>query len=549
MEHRRYRAAVMSRDLLILTAVALLVRILVALVTEPAPWTDSAYYLVSGRQIAGGDGLTVPFIWSFLETGGRLPADPVLPIPSHAHWMPMTAFAAALGMLAGGMTDLAARTPFLLLSTAMTPAAYVFAWSTWQSRFASVAAGVMVIFAGPLLLFGSIVESYAIFGLAGAGALHAAMRSVAEPDRRIRWLVISGVLIGVATLARIEGVLLAVAPATAWLIGMRWTRWGVEGRRTGWLAGFAAAGGFLVVTAPWAARNFATFGSALPSTGGHTLWIKAYNEQFSITADTSLEAYLAQGTLTILGQKLDAWLTIGGYTLALLAGVLGIFFVAGLWIHRRRPDVAPFLVYWLVMFAVMGGVFTFHAPHGLFYHHASAWIPLAAPLAVMSVPPVATAASRWWRFLGRPSTHRFLVITGVVVAIPFSVLASAIMLAEWNAHLRGVQTAAAFLASRPDHERVLYRDAPLLAAASGHQVIGMPYDPSSVIDEVARAYDVTWFVAQRQVREPRIEPQGLWEGGRTTDVHGDRFYWLAEDPTYADDAIRIYRVRGGNDAR
>jgi hypothetical protein len=405
----------------------------------------------------------------------------------------------------------------------------------------------MVIFAGPLLLFGSIVESYALFGLAGAGSLHAAMRSVADPQRRTRWLVLSGVLVGVATLARIEGVLLAVAPAVAWLIGMRWTGWAVEGGRPGWATGFAAAGGFLLVTGPWAARNFVTFGSALPSTGGHTLWIKAYNEQFSITADTSLGAFLAQGPLAILGQKLDSWLAIGGYTLALLAGVLGLFFVAGLWTQRRRPDVAPFLVYWLVMFVVMGGVFTFHAPHGLFYHHASAWIPLAAPLAVMSVPPVATAASRWWPFLGRPATHRFLLTTALIVAIPFSVVASAMMLTEWNAHLRGVQAATAFLASRPDHERVLYRDAPLLTAASGHEVIGMPYDPSSVIEEVAQAYEATWFVAHRQISEPRIEPQGLWEGGGTTDSHGDRIDWLAKDPTYADDDIRIYRVLEGGD--
>lgn len=532
----------MRRDLLILTCVALVVRTAVALVTEPAPWTDAAYYLVSGRQIASGEGLTVPFLWSFLETGGRLPADPTLPIASHAHWMPMTAIVAAIGMLVGGVNDVAARTPFLLLSTVFTPVAYAFAWTTWRSRDAAIAAGVMVIFAGPLLLFGSIVESYAVFGLAGSGALHAAMRSVADHHRRTRWLVLSGALVGVATLARIEGVLLAVAPATAWLIGMRWSRWAVRGPRPGWGAGFAAAGGFVIVTAPWAIRNLLTFGSVLPSTGGHTLWIKSYNEQFSVTADTSLDAFLAQGALTILGQKLDAWLTIGGYALALLAGVLGIFFVAGQWIHRGRSDVAPFLVYWLVMFAVMGGVFTFHAPHGLFYHHASAWIALAAPLAVRSVPPAATAASRWWRFLARPATHRFLVSTGLIVAIPFSVLASALMLAEWNAHLRGVQTAAAFLDSRPDDERVLYRDAPLLAAASGHQVIGVPYDPSSVIEELAHVYDVTWFVAHRQTQGQRIEPQGFWDGGGTADAHGDRIGWLAEEPTYADDDIRIYRV-------
>lgn len=532
----------MRRDLFVLTVAALVTRVLVAIVVDAAPWTDSAYYLMSGRQIATGEGLTVPFVWSILETGGRLQTDPMLPIPSHAHWMPLTAVVAAAGMAIGGSSELAARVPFILLSTAMTPVAYWFAWQTWRSRSAAITAGLLVIFSGPLLLFGSIVENYAVFGLAGAGALHAAIRSVADPAHRRLWLIGSGFLVGVATLARIEGVLLSLAAATAWLIGMGWTPWRVEGSRPGWLAGFASAAAFAFVLAPWALRNFATFGAALPSTGGHTLWIKSYNEQFSITADTSLGAYLAQGPLTIIGQKLSAWLTIGGYAIALLAGVFGALFLAGLWIHRRRADLAPFIVYWVVMFAIMGGLFTFHAPHGLFYHHASAWLPIAAPLAAMTIPPLATAASRWWRFLGRPATHRFLLVVTLLASVLFSVVASALLLAEWRANLAAVDRVATFLQSRPDDERVMFRDAPLLASATEHEIIGSTFDPYPVIRDVAEAYDVRWFVAQRQTRGPPVEPQGLWEGGSAVDDQGNRADWLANEPAYGDDVVRIYEV-------
>ncbi|MGH2382711.1 MAG: ArnT family glycosyltransferase, partial [Candidatus Limnocylindria bacterium] len=514
----------------------------VALVVDAAPWTDSAYYFVSGRQMATGQGMTVPLVWSVLETGGRLPADPTLPIPSHAHWMPLTAFVAAAGMAIGGQSELASRVPFILLATAMTPVAYWFAWQTWRSRSAAIASGLLVIFSGPLLLFGSIVENYAVFGLAGAGALHAAMRSVADPLHRRRWLIGSGLLVGVATLARIEGVLLSLATATAWLIGMGWAPWRVDGPRPGWLTGFASAGAFALVLVPWALRNVATFGTALPSTGGHTLWIKSYNEQFSITADTSLGAYLAQGPLTIVGQKLSAWVTIGGYAIALLAGVFGALFLAGLWIHRRRADLAPFIVYWLLMFAVMCGLFTFHAPHGLFYHHASAWLPIAAPLAAMTIAPLAMAASRWWRFLARPATHRFLLVTTLIASMLFSVVASAMLLGEWRTNLAAVDRVATFLESRPDDERVMFRDAPLLATATEHQVIGSTFDPFPVIGDVAEAYGVRWFVAQRQARGPAVEPQGLWEGGAAVDDEGNRADWLAIEPAYEDDLVRIYEV-------
>jgi 4-amino-4-deoxy-L-arabinose transferase-like glycosyltransferase len=535
--------ASLKRDLLWLTAGALVVRLLVATIVDGAPWTDSAYYFASGQRIATGHGLTVPFIWSFLDTGGRLPMHPTLPIPSHAHWMPLTAFLASLGMLLLGPTELGARLPMIILSTALTPLTYLFALSIWRSRPAAVVGAILVVFAGPLLLFGSIVESYALFGLAGSAALFSAMRSVADDLHRRRWLLFSGAMVGLATLTRIDGVLLAVAPASAWLISMGWSPWPGRGPRAGWATGIGSAAAFALVVSPWAARNLATFGSILPSTGGSTLWIKSYNEQFSITADTSLQAYLAQGPGPIIGSKVVAGLTIGGYTVALMAGVFGILFVAALWIHRRRADVAPFTIYWLAMFVLMGGVFTFHAPHGLFYHHAAAWLPIAAPMAATVVGPVASGASRWWRFLGRPATHRFLLIASVVAAIAFSIAASALLLGEWRTNLAAADSVAVFLKEHAaPQDRVMFRDAPLLYVATGHEVVAPTFDPYPVVGQVARAYQTRWFVVQLQARGPLVEPQGLWEGGNAVDAQGHRADWLARVPAYDDGRVRVYEV-------
>jgi 4-amino-4-deoxy-L-arabinose transferase-like glycosyltransferase len=535
--------ASLKRDLLWLTAGALAVRVLVAVVVDGAPWTDSAYYFASGQRIATGHGLTVPFVWSFLDTGGRLPTHPTLPIPSHAHWMPLTAFVASLGMWLLGPTELAARVPMIILSTALTPLTYLLALSLWHSRPAAIAGAILIVFAGPLLLFGSIVESYAVFGLAGSVALYGAMRSVADDLHRRRWLILSGAMVGVATLTRIDGALLAVAPASAWLITMGWGGWRSRGPRPGWATGIGSAAAFGLVVSPWAARNLATFGSILPSTGGSTLWIKSYNEQFSITADTSLAAYLAQGAGPIVSSKVGTWLIITGYSIALLAGIFGILFVAALWIQRRRADVAPFTVYWLAMFVVMGGVFTFHAPHGLFYHHAAAWLPIAAPMAATAISPVAMGASRWWRFLGRPATQRFLLVASLVAAVAFSMAASALLLGEWRTNLAAADAVAAFLHERgTPGDRVMFRDAPLLYVATGHEVVAPTYDPYPVVGRVAHAYQIRWFVAQLQARGPLVEPQGLWKGGNAVDAEGHRADWLARVPVYDDGRVRVYEV-------
>ncbi len=69
-----------------LFVIALVVRALTAsLFPEPA-YPDSYYYVNVARELASGGGFQVDFIWNFVEVGGRLPAEGVLPIPSNAHW-------------------------------------------------------------------------------------------------------------------------------------------------------------------------------------------------------------------------------------------------------------------------------------------------------------------------------------------------------------------------------------------------------------------------------------------------------------------------------
>jgi hypothetical protein len=62
--------------------------VLVAVFPDPA-YVDSAYYVDVAQQVAAGHGFNVDFIWIFPEVGGGIPANPVLPIPSNAHWMPL----------------------------------------------------------------------------------------------------------------------------------------------------------------------------------------------------------------------------------------------------------------------------------------------------------------------------------------------------------------------------------------------------------------------------------------------------------------------------
>lgn len=526
------------RDLLVLFGLALAARVVAALLVGYAPYTDPAYYSLVAERLGAGHGFTVPVVWSFLEVGGRLPSDPMLPVPSNGHWMPLTPIVAApfVALLGPSIGDWrAAQVPMVLVSASLVPFTYLVGGELWRSRSVALAAAVLALLAGPLLVMYPLVDNFAVFGACGAASIWCATRAVTA-TRPGWWLVGAGLAAGLGTLARVDGLLLTAAPAAAWLA--RSDRRSMS-TRLGW--GAASAGAFAIVLAPWLLRNLATFGAALPS-AGHALWITTYNELFSISADPTLASYLAWGPLNIVGSKLTTWGELVGRTAVLLGGFFILPFAYGLWHERRRPELAPFLAYFAVMFVVMGAVFTFHAPKGAFYHSAPAWLPWAFPLAVASVAPAATAASRAWPFLRRPQTHRFLTFAGLAGALALSLAGSTILLGQWSAAHARLERAAAFLrdAAAPN-DRVMAYDPAALYALTGNPGVAPPFDPFETIGQVVDAYGARWVVVTLAPGETR-DPLGLWDGASAVDSAGGHPDFLPSEPAFEAPGVRVFEV-------
>ena len=525
-------------DLLVLTALALVARIVAAAITGYAPYTDPAYYTLVARELATGNGFHVPVIWSFLEVGSHLPDPAVLPVASNGHWMPLTSIVASWFMDLLGPTWRAGQVPMVVLSTLLVPLTYWIGWELWQRRWIALVAGVLAIFAGPLLVYYPTVENFAVFGVLGALSLYASVRAVTA-SRPGPWLVASGLLAGLATLARVDGILLTVAPAIAWLELRGWRSVRL------WRWGTASGLAFMLVLAPWLSRDIATYGAPFPSAGGHTLWITSYNEQFSIGHPVDLAGYLAWGWGNIIGSKLDSWFQILGRTAVLLGGTFFLTFLPGLWIHRKRPELLPFIGYWVVMVLVMGLVFTFHAPHGAFYHSAPAWLPFALPMAVASLPPVATWIGRAWPFLRRPQTHRFLAVVATAGAVVLSVVGSAVIYGQWDrSHTLDVAAARFFEEQGATNDVVMYADPATLALLSGNPGVAPPFDPYPVVEQVVNAYHVQWVVVQLAPGEA-TDALNFWPGAAGVDSEGNHATFLATKPSFEiRDGIRIYRVVG-----
>jgi 4-amino-4-deoxy-L-arabinose transferase-like glycosyltransferase len=529
----------MRRDLLILFLLALITRMVAALLIDYPPYGDPAYYQMIGEQLAAGHGFTAPVLWSFLEVGGGLPSHPVLPVPSNGHWMPLTSILAAGSIAALGdllPTYRAAQLPMILLGAALVPFTYYLSVDLWGSRFNAWIAALLVLAAGPLLVMAPLVDAFAVFGAAGAATIWCSIRAVrgSQPGP---WVVAAGACVGIATLARVDGLLLAAAPAMAWAIRRDWSH-----QLAGLAWGAASLVAALALLGPWLARDVAVFGSPFPSAGGHTLWITSYNQQFSIAQDPSAAQYLAWGAGNIIGSKLGAWGELVGLTAVLLGGIFVLPFAFGIWRERRSKELRPFLAYFVLMFLVMGAVFTFHAPKGAFYHSSLAWLPFAAGLAVGNLGPAANAAGRGWRFLRRPATHRFLAVAGLLGAFALSAAGSAVLIGQWSdAHARLRQAARFLSASAPRSAVVLAYDPAALYDMSGNPGVAPPFDLFPVIGKVVRAYHVSWVVITLPPGETR-DPLGLWDGAAATDSAGNHPDFLSGAPAFQGQRVRVYEV-------
>jgi 4-amino-4-deoxy-L-arabinose transferase-like glycosyltransferase len=529
---------VSRRELLLLFGVALVVRAAAGILITYPPYLDPAYYELVARQLVSGDGFTTPALWSFLEVGGRLPSDPVLPAASNGHWMPLTSVVAGASMAVFGPSHLAAELPSILLGAALVPLTAWLGFELWRSRRVAWVSGLLALFAGPMLVLVPLVDSFALFGLGGCLALVGATRAVTSARGGV-WLLMAGAGIGLATLARIDGMVLALAPATAWLVRRGVGPWRGELPPLSWAGAVMCAGAALLVVAPWLVRQQLVFGTPFPSAGGHTLWISSYNEQFSIGHPIDLGTYLASGTPAIIGSKLTSWGLLVGRTAVLLGGTFVASFVYGMWRERRRADLAPFLVYWLALFIVMGGLFTFHAPQGAWYHSAWAWLPFAIPLGVAMFEPGVAALGRRVRLFSRERNRRFLFNAAVIGAVVLSIVGSFSLVAGWSADRARLERAVPFLESVDPADVVMYVDPPALTLATGLRSVAPPFDPFPVIGDVVDAYDVGWVVLERPAGAAE-DVLGLWDGSASVDPAGNRAAFLADTPAFEAEGIRIY---------
>jgi hypothetical protein len=354
------------RRWLVLFALGLIVACLAALWVRVPGYMDADYYDAVAERLASGQGFTEPFLWNYLDDPSGLPH------ASHLYWMPLTSIVAAMPMVVFGIGFRVAQIPFTLLTATLPLLTAASALRLGLSERKAWLSGLLACTSGFYLPYFVTTDNFSLFAVLGSLALLMMAVAVKRPSM-IRWLLV-GALIGLAHLARADGLLL--------LVPAMFAIWYAKRRR--FLALLFVIIGYVILMTPWWTRNLFLLGTPFPQGASRSIWLVRYDELYSFPASIlTPERWLDAGWLTLLEARGQAILS----NLQSLLAVNGYVFLAPLMIVgiKRcldRPLVRIAMTYLVLLLAVMSFIFPHIGARGGFFHSSAALMPALWALAV-----------------------------------------------------------------------------------------------------------------------------------------------------------------------
>lgn len=439
-----------------------------ALVVVQPGYTDAYYYADVAKRLAGGQGLTADFIWSFIEANGPLP------VPSHRFWMPLATVVQAIGIKVLPFLDAfhAAQAIEILIACLIPVVAYRAARSLSAPANGALVVAALAGLGGAFAPGWVSLDSFAPAAVVGT-VFFLLYRSAAAGD--VRAGALAGLAVGLLFLARAEGALFGLA--LLWLL-----RRSVSRRAAA--AGTAVA---IAIGLGWLARDL-SLGPG-PDLFARSVLLVRYEDFFaagSISTPTVDQLLAPKPGALVTNVITFAF----GFGLLLLPGM-----ARAIWIRRDRPDVRAFAGLLVLVYLVESLVFTLHSTRGSYFHSLAAFLPFGVALGVVGTAELLRTVER----------ARVAAVGGVTAAV----LVSAFALVQWDASFNA-----------PYRERVAALSAippgPFLAidAAAWRWIADRPV----VVTPAEGVAAGLCAAADRGARAIVLEPvhfstyQGLWDG-------------------------------------
>jgi 4-amino-4-deoxy-L-arabinose transferase-like glycosyltransferase len=557
-EAKPFTARQRRRDYLLLLALGLLARGITALLFDQPGYIDAAYYYDVAKNIASGHSFTEDFILTYLT-----PATNVVH-PSNLYWMPLASLLIVPFFLVFGVSWHVAQIPSVLLSGSLPLLAYWLGWDWFHSRRYAIGAALLTLCAGfyyPLYFVFS--DNFGIYAWTAGLALIFLGQGM---QGRAWHFALAGLWIGLAHLSRADAPLLLVIALG--VFGLTRTRaWQTNRQRQQqgnvasadarpaalpWTALLGLLALYLLVMAPWFARNLIVAGAILPPGGTKTIWLTTYNDFFSYGKDISLQSYLAWGWGNIALSKLQALGQNGLALLAILEFAPAPFAAIGLWRLRRSSKALPWLLYLLLLYLGLSLVFTFPSQRGTLLH---SFIPLLPFLSLATIAGLDTVID--WLARRRPGPFSKQRAAGrrrvyLAAAIALSAVLSIVIIVSntqtWDNTYHIYQQAGKIVArddartANPAHKTngqdasmnvspvIIVSDPPDYYLATGQHAIALPDQDVPVILQAADRYHATYLLLE--TLHSRAQ-NALWSGAE----HPPRLTLI-----WSTAAARLYRI-------
>ena len=383
-----------------------------------------------------------------------------------------------------------------------------------------IGAGVLTALPALSFVYMAQPDNFSLYQPLVAGALFLAARGLRG---RPRSFALAGLLAGVATLSRNDGVLVLAVLGATFLWDRLRTRMALGGStRPGRPACRSRPPWAPSPCSPWPSRpgTCASWRSSAPSRRPrHPARCCSSGTSASGTASpppprwtTSWGWASGRCSLTRVGGLVAAL-----FIFSILVGALVLVPpLAGRGVARRRDAAfGPFFAYAALLFAFSALVSAVHVPGGTFIHSAVALAPHGYVLALWGIVVAVGWIARRREGWDAESAGRVFVGGAVAFGVIAAVAGSFTVHGGWDVKRTRMQAVASALdaAGAPLEDRVMSIDASGYRYWSGHPGVVLVNDPLATVEEVARAYDIRWLVLERADVGAGCRRRSSWTAG------------------------------------
>lgn len=480
-----------GRHTTVFAILALFVAAVIVYGTVAAPsFTDAFYHFNAAHRLVRGQGLTDPYLWTYIGAPESLPA------PSHLYWMPLTSIVSALGMALANAPGsyAAAQWPLVLLLACTALLGFRLGAQMGGGMRQAWMAGLLTLFSGFYTRFWGSTDTFATYAVPGALTLLLLGRLVSHPQGRLWVALLAGVGAGLAHLSRADGLLLLPVGWMVILLGCR-SHWRM---RFGLVALFSA--GYLAMMLPWMIRNQAIIGTPMPLGGTQAIWFTEYDDLFNYPPDASPATLFADGLNTFLSSRWEA-LTNNLGTFVAVEGLIVMtpLMLLGVWRRRRNPFLWPFILYALGLHFAMTFVFPFPGYRGGLLHSATALVPWWAALGVVGLDDALDWAARRRRWNKTSATLVFSAAL-LIIAMFLSLMTALPNRVVSDATPRLYTILQDML---PRDAKVMLNDPAALYYYTGLGGVVLPNETPDVIPAIAQRYGVGYLLIENVTPDGR----------------------------------------------